>query len=634
MVSLDVVSALEARLAEASVPPVDPRQRIDALNALAWELRSKQVPRAHELASEARQLAAQHEYTLGQARATRTLAMTLRDREALGTIFQLAEEAKQLFDAAGDATGRAGSRDFLASLYEYVGDLAAGLELALEASSIARELGDPVRQGYALSSVGGILAASGEVGPALERLREALALFEGVPDMPGVITICSRLCKVLEEAGNKAEALEYAEKCRAAAELTDDEYGRWSALTVLARIEAERGQLDEAERLYRDALGSWSSQLGRDLFGAETQIALGRLLLERGAHAQAERELNDSLERIVGNAVSVRIEADAHEALADLCERRGSLAKALQHLRQAHELRRKIAQQDARNKLAQVEVRSALEAARKDAEIHKLRFEELHGMQAQLVEAEKMALLGNLAAGMTHELNTPLGVLRSNAQLTAKATERLVSLLQSRDEQLGELCEPALRITSALEACATTSEQATLRLEAIAENIRRFTQLDRAELRAYDVRQGLESAIALLQPTLPRGIRLERSFDDVSPVVGWPRELNQAFLTVLENAAQAIDGEGQISVQVRQAGEHVLVAVSDTGRGMSDEQARHLFDFTWSQDGARTKMRLGLSAVHTTIQKHGGDISVDSAPGRGTTLTFRFPLRGRAPRGG
>lgn len=615
------ISELEARLADASVPPVDPLRRVDALNALGWELRTKDVERAHELAKEAEQLAKAQSYILGQARATRTLAMTIHDRDRLAAIFRLAEEAKRLFDVAGDAAGRAGSRDFLSSLYEYVGDLAAGLELALDALAIARELGDPIRQGYALSSVGGILAASGEFVPAVERLKEALGLFEAADNLPGVTTICSRLSKVFERAGQPEEALFYAEKCRVAAELTGDEHGRWSALSVLGRLASERGHHGEAERLYREALDSWSSQIGRDIFGVETQLAIGRLLIERGALDEAERELTDGLGRIMGNSVSMVAEATAHEAFAELCERQGSLGRALEHMRKALELRQQISQRDSRSKLAQVEVRSAMEAARKDAEIHKLRFVELHGMQSQLVEAEKMALLGKLAAGMAHELNTPVGVLRSNAQLVATATERIVALV---DEHSG-LGAQVTKLAAVLVSCAHTSRTASDRIRSIAENFRRFTELDQAERHPFDVRRGLESALALLEPTIAEGIRFETRFEAVPKIDAWPRELNQAFLTVLQNAAQAIDGAGTVIVETSSSSEHVLVRVRDSGRGMSEEEATHLFDIAWSQSGTRTKMRLGLSAAHTTVQKHGGDIQVESAPGKGTVVTFRLP---------
>jgi signal transduction histidine kinase len=167
------------------------------------------------------------------------------------------------------------------------------------------------------------------------------------------------------------------------------------------------------------------------------------------------------------------------------------------------------------------------------------------------------------------------------------------------------------------------------RIEAVVQSLARFTQLDQAEVRRFDVREGLESAIAVLAPTVSGEVTFERRFAVVPEIEAWPRELNQAFLTVLRNAAEAIDGAGVVTVETRATPEHVLVLVRDTGRGMSADKAAHLFDMAWSAEGERTKMRMGLYAAYASAQKLGGVMEVESAPGRGTTVTFRLPIARR-----
>lgn len=704
---------LESRLASTRRSPFDPIARVDALTELAWALRIRDPERAHQLAGEARTLAIEHRYGLGQARAARTLAMTIRDTERLPMLFELAEEAKALFDEAGDPVGRAGARDFLSSLHEYVGDLSGGMELALDALGIAREIGDPVRQGYALSSVGGILAASGEVDAAVEHLKEGLQLFESVKDSVGVATILSRLSKVLSAGHRSDEALTYARRGQEIAEATDDEWLAGNALTVMADVERDRGRPEAAERLYRAALAALRTPSARNILGAETQVALGRLLVEQGSFEAAEIELKDALSRIEGDTISLVTENAAHEALATLCERQGELEGTVYHLRAAERLRAQLARRDTKSRLAQVEARAALEAAKKDAEIHKLRFVELHAAQAKLVEAERMALLGKLAAGMAHELNTPLGVLRSNAATAKTATDRLVALIETmgsappgdagpppgdsgpppgdagpppgrsgptpghsgpppghsgpspgdagpppsdaglppgdaepppgdseppqregapregEPREGGRSMARAAELAGILDACRKTSARALDRIASIVDSFSRFTQLDHAERRRFDVREGLESALSLLEPSLPGRLSVVRRFDPVPALEGWPRELNHAFITVLQNAVQAIEGPGVVTVETSATEHEVRVRIHDTGRGMSEEQVARLFDVAWASDGARTKMRLGLLAARATVHKHGGTIEVASQPGRGTTVTFLFP---RSPR--
>lgn len=611
---------LEARLeAAAAHAEARPRALVDALNDLAWALRGKDVPRAHELARQARGRAQELGHLHGQARAARTMAMTVGRPEHFGALFELAEEAHGLFAQTEDTLGLAGALDFLASIHEHTGNLAKALPLALEALSLARAHGDPVRQGYALSSVGGILTASGEYEEAIRHLEEAFALFERAENPQGLCTIASRLAVAAKDAGRPDDARRYAQLVLDHEDPDNDGFFEASAIAVLAELEARAGDHTRAADRLREALARLRSEPSRNVVGSEIQVNLARQLAAGGDPEAAERELRDALDRIEGNGISIVTEAAAHEALADLCEQRGDLAQTVHHLRREQALRDELAQRNARNRVAQVEARAAMDAAKKDAEIHKLRFVELHGMQAKLLEAEKMAVLGKLAAGTAHELNTPLGVLRSNAGLVNRAVEQLAELVDDDAPK-------ANRLLRAIRTCRETSEEALARIGEIAKSYQRFTRLDEGEEREFDVNEGLESALALLVPTLPDGVRVERRFAPVAALRGWPRELNHAFMTVLDNAAQAISGEGRILVESLEVGDEVHVHVTDTGRGMSPETVAHLFDVGWAADGPRAKMRLGLSAAYATARRHGGTIEVKSTLGEGTTVTFRLPL--------
>lgn len=163
------------------------------------------------------------------------------------------------------------------------------------------------------------------------------------------------------------------------------------------------------------------------------------------------------------------------------------------------------------------------------------------------------------------------------------------------------------------------------RISSIAQDLLRFTQLDQADVQSFDVREGVSSALALLQPTVPDGVRIEPRLDPVPAIHAWPRELNHAFLTVIQNGVDAVGGDGTVWVETDHDDGAVFVRVRDDGRGMSADETAHFFDVTWSRGGSRASMRLGLSAAYATVQKHQGMIGVESAVGRGTTVTFRLP---------
>jgi signal transduction histidine kinase len=355
--------------------------------------------------------------------------------------------------------------------------------------------------------------------------------------------------------------------------------------------------------------------------GLPTVVSLGRLLTRRGALAAAEDLLEGARQQLYALELRPPQLAPLFQVLADIAEQRGDSAAAIAHLREVIRLKEQAARDEVRRERAQLELRAEMKATRQEAEIHRLKYVELTEMQTQLVEAEKMAQLGSLAAGTAHELNTPLGVLRSNLDLQARALERLAQISIDNAASHAQI----VRLQQALAACTRTSEDALARIATVAESFKLFTQLDLADRRVFNVVEGLRSAIALLRPNLPARITLDSQFEPVPDIAGWPGQLNQAFMTVLLNATQAIDGQGSVTVETSAAQSGVVVRVRDTGRGMTEAERTQLFDVGWSSGGTRLRMRLGLSAAYATVLRHRGRVDVQTAPGQGTSFVLSFP---------
>ncbi len=293
-------------------------------------------------------------------------------------------------------------------------------------------------------------------------------------------------------------------------------------------------------------------------------------------------------------------------------------------------LERRMLLRNARRYKQDLEYRNA-ELARQKTEMERL--------QAQVLQAEKMASLGQLAAGVAHELNNPAGFIYSNIDLLKGYIERLRSCLSDYD-RLALPPEAAARISaikkeidydhivadlgSILSDCYVGAE----RIRDVVQNLRLFSRLDEPALTPVDLHEGIESTVRLLSEYYKSGrISLIRNYGELPRVNCYGAQLNQVWMNLLVNAAQAIGSvEGEVQITTRCEGPAVLVSFTNSGPGISPEQLTKIFDpfFTTKPIGEGTG--LGLSISHGIIQRHGGKIEVESPPGRGTTFTISLPV--------
>lgn len=272
---------------------------------------------------------------------------------------------------------------------------------------------------------------------------------------------------------------------------------------------------------------------------------------------------------------------------------------------------------------------------------------DLKESQAQLVQSEKMASLGQMVAGVAHELNTPLGYVRNNVQLLDQLSAPLVELARSQAALADCLADPACdeaRLAQALEAAAAMREQAAP--EQLADDLRQllddtlyglgqigelvvglkdFARLDRAMDEAVDLNDCVRSALLIARNHIKDKAEVVLGLGELPAVSAAPSQINQVLLNLLTNASQAMVGHGRIQIRSWAEGDWVCVSVQDSGCGMAPEVARRIFDpfFTTKPVGEGTG--LGLSISYKIIQDHGGSIRVASELGRGTRFLIRLP---------
>jgi signal transduction histidine kinase len=271
---------------------------------------------------------------------------------------------------------------------------------------------------------------------------------------------------------------------------------------------------------------------------------------------------------------------------------------------------------------------------------------ELEAHQAQLIQAEKLASLGQMAAGVAHEINNPVSYVMSNLGTLGEYVSTLAQLLHLQRELLdvpgGEGEGPRAELLAQLRELWAERDVAyilgdmpemiqeslagTRHIKEIVQSLRMFSREDSGQPQPVDVNAELEATLRMVWNELKYKCEVKRELGQLPPVSGYPTQLAQVFANLLVNGAQAIESRGEIRIRTWQEGSEVVVQISDTGRGMSQETLSKLFTpfFTTKPRGQGTG--LGLSVSYSIISRHKGRIEVQSEPGKGSTFTVRLPV--------
>ena len=254
---------------------------------------------------------------------------------------------------------------------------------------------------------------------------------------------------------------------------------------------------------------------------------------------------------------------------------------------------------------------------------------ELRQAQTQIVRTEKLLATGRLAAGITHEINTPLGVMSSANVTLYEALKRLESRMRALpafdelNEELG-----IDKHFSVFQQIHTASNEASARIQNLVGALKNLIAMDQAEKRSMDLNKAVEETLTLLRHEIENRINVVTRYGTLGPFTGSPARLRQALLNVLLNAIQAIDDtdvhEGEIRIVTDQTTDQVEVRIEDNGKGMSPAQIENLFDPGFTQKDGRVKTALGLAIALQIVREHDGDIQIESQPAVGTKVSFYF----------
>ena len=246
--------------------------------------------------------------------------------------------------------------------------------------------------------------------------------------------------------------------------------------------------------------------------------------------------------------------------------------------------------------------------------------------QANLLMDSRIGVMGELVAGVSHEMNNPLSAVKAGAETGRRAVGKIRDSLQDGAESAGH-GRKVDQILDALEQSSRSTLVAAERMEGTLKTLRSFARMDEAEFKDVDVHEALESTLALIPPETIGDTSLERQYGQLPRIQAYAGRLNQVFMTLLTRAHEAVGEEGTVSITTEGGADEVSIRISDTGTAIPPDQLERLFEIRLQTRESRVEAGFGMAACHSIVSQHKGRLQVESAAGRGTAFTITLPLR-------
>lgn len=277
-------------------------------------------------------------------------------------------------------------------------------------------------------------------------------------------------------------------------------------------------------------------------------------------------------------------------------------------------------------------------------------FKKLKDAQSQILQQEKMASIGQIAAGVAHEINNPIGFIMSNLSSLQKYMNRISEFIKIQSGAIAELAGPSEKdrpegsedilnrvkearhavkldyITEDVGNLVKESLDGADKVKRIVQDLKSFSHVDQAEYNMADINAGIDTTLNIVWNELKYKVTLRKEYGEIPLTNCNLGQLNQVFMNILVNAAQAIEKQGEIRIKTWQEGGYIHISISDTGSGIPEDKINRIFEpfFTTKEVGKGTG--LGLSIAYDIIKKHNGDIAVESKSGQGTTFNIKIPV--------
>lgn len=595
-------------------------------------------------------------------------------------------EALELANQFESSGYEASIHNYLGVIQRNVGNHAMALEYFFNAQRIARRHENKENLAYAYNNIGDIQNREGNYGQALKYELQALQLFEEIGDSLGVSYCCHQIALTYSNLFEFNSALAYHRRAMDIRIMAGNRTGEAYSYISIGENYLSLGKLDEALEYLENSRTIFADL--NDNFGlAQSYYKLGLYHRETGQSEEAIPYFSASLDlgKKAGSQIDVRNAAqELSEIYADQLRfkeayqmhilfkdsydslyQEENLVKITQLVLQNDFEQKELLQQAELDKQKQVrnylllsiglvvilvlvilnryhiKRKANIVLEHQKTELNQL-LDHLTQAQTQLVQAEKMASLGQVTAGVAHELNNPLNFISSSVKPLRRNMEDMMAVLEKYesvilekklDQEFSEAEEFKQKVEYSYLVRETKDllegiNEGSMRSEQIVKGLRTFSRLDENEFKGVDIHEGIDSTLLLLSNKLKDRIRVHKKYGTIPQVDGLPGKLNQVFMNIITNSIMAIQERGDIFIETGRTENMVRISIKDNGEGMSREIQEHIFDPFFTTRAVGQGTGLGLSISYSIIEEHRGKIDVNSAPGEGTEFIISLPLYG------
>ena len=601
----------------------------------------------------AQRLAEEHHFDQQLAYAFNNIGDIYNQEDNYSKALEYELKALRIFEDMGDSVGVSYCGHQIARAYTNLEDYPAAIHFDTRALEIREFLGNRAGMGYSLISIGETYLKMGEHAESLKNLLNSAEIFKNLGDHFGLAEAYFSLGIYYRNTGDPGNALKYLNQSLDLGKETDSPIRIRNAAEVLSEIYAGQNRFREAYQMHTLYKETYDS-----LYHEENLVKIIQLVMQHEfeqrellqlAEIARQKQFRNYLIILFGLVVILvivilnryYIKRKANIDLQAKNKEIESQKRKLENLFVSLRIKNDELSQQNEEIITQKDHLAMLnhKLEKQKYELNKT-LQELTQAQTHLVQSEKMASLGQLTAGIAHELNNPINFVSASIKPLQRNVEDLLALLARYDSVIekhalsGDFAE-VQELKESMELDYAIRETRNLfkglvegsaRSMQIVRDLRTFSRMDEAEFRPFDIHDGIDSTLLLLHHKMENKIRVHKDYGKIPHVECLPGKLNQVFMNILTNSILAIDGEGDIFIRTSGSGDKVSISLRDNGKGMPAEVREHIFEPFFTTRAVGEGTGLGLSISYSIIEEHAGTIEVTSEPGVGSEFIITLPL--------